>query len=246
LHLAATRAPGGALVARVELTMVVPEDDHLAVVGPSGIGKSTLAHLLVGLVADRRHQVRVGGVALEHIGEMALRRLFALVPQEAYVFAGTLWDNLVYLCPDASRERVDEAVARLGLRDLVDRLGGYQAMVGPEYAVLSAGERQLVTLVRTYLSPARVVILDEGTCHLDPAAEAVAEDAFAARPGTLIVIAHRVTSALRARRILVMDGRRPTLGTHADLLATSPLYRELLGHWHGAAGSLSRTRQPAG
>jgi ATP-binding cassette subfamily C protein len=108
-------------------------------------------------------------------------------------------------------------------------LGGYDAELDP--ATLSAGERQLVTLVRAYVSPARLVILDEASCHLDPAAEAVVEQAFARRPGTLIVIAHRISSALRAQRILVLDGTEVLHGTHEDLLERSALYRDLVGHW---------------
>src|SRR5439155_12445831 len=94
-----------------------------------------------------------------------------------------------------------------------------------------AGERQLIALVRAYLSPAPLVILDEATCHLDPTAERRAEEAFAARPGTVIVIAHRVSSALRARHVLVLDGTHAMAGDHPTLLAASPLYRDLLGHW---------------
>jgi ATP-binding cassette subfamily C protein len=116
---------------------------------------------------------------------------------------------------------------------LVARLGGYEAVVSP--ARLSAGERQLIALARAYLSPAPIVILDEATCHLDPAAEARAEAAFAERGGTLIVIAHRISSALRARRILVLDGTRAQAGSHASLLVSSPLYRDLVGYWNGAA-----------
>ena len=113
------------------------------------------------------------------------------------------------------------------------QIGGYEEEV--DASELSAGERQLITLVRAYISPARFVLLDEAACHLDPAAEARVELAFAARPGTLLVIAHRISSALRARRILVLDGAGVALGTHEDLLASSPLYRDLVGHWAGAA-----------
>jgi ABC-type multidrug transport system fused ATPase/permease subunit len=214
-----------------DLSIVVPEGGHLAIVGPSGIGKSTLASLLTGLVAPDRGQVRLGGMPLDRIGEEQLRHVMALIPQEAYVFAGTLRENLTYLTPDATEAELDRAVDAVGLRPVVRRSGGLDAMLGPDAVSLSAGERQLVALTRVYLSPARVVILDEGTCHLDPAAEATAEGAFAARPGTLIVIAHRITSALRANRILVMDGRRAVLGTHAELVADSELYRTLVGHW---------------
>jgi ATP-binding cassette subfamily C protein len=108
-------------------------------------------------------------------------------------------------------------------------LGGYDAELDP--ATLSAGERQLVTLVRAYVSPAWLVILDEASCHLDPSTEALVEEAFARRPGTFIVIAHRISSAIRAQRILVLDGTQVLHGSHADLLQRSGLYRDLVGHW---------------
>jgi ATP-binding cassette subfamily C protein len=97
--------------------------------------------------------------------------------------------------------------------------------------MLSAGERQLISAVRSYLSPAPLAVLDEATCHLDPPAEALVEEAFARRPGSLVVIAHRLSSALRARRILLMDGTTTLVGTHEELLAGSALYRDLVGYW---------------
>ncbi len=153
-----------------------------------------------------------------------------LLPQEAYVFAGTLAENIRYLRPAAARTELDVAADAVGLTPLVSRLGGYDAPVNP--AALSAGERQLIALTRAYLSPAPVAILDEATCHLDPAAEERAEAAFARREGTLIVIAHRITSALRARRVLVLDGIRAQAGDHESLLAGSAMYRDLFGHWN--------------
>jgi ATP-binding cassette subfamily C protein len=119
------------------------------------------------------------------------------------------------------------------LRSLVTRLGGYGAYVDP--AAISAGEWQLIALVRAYLSSARLALLDEATCHLDPSAEARAERAFADRPGTLVIIAHRMSSALRARRVLVLDGDRADIGTHDSLLRRSALYRDLAGYWEGTA-----------
>ena len=159
-----------------------------------------------------------------------------LIPQEAYVFVGTLAENLTYLRPGASPTDLDEVVDLVGLRPVVERLGGYDAVVSP--FALSAGERQLVALTRSYLSPAPLAILDEATCHMDPAAEARAEQAFAHRPGTLVVIAHRMSSAMRARSILVMDGTGTTLGTHQSLLVASPSYRDLVGHWDLAPADL--------
>lgn len=217
------------------LDLDLHEGQHLAIVGPSGIGKSTLAGLVAGLLRPLAGEIRLGGVPLAQIPAADLPRYRVLIPQEAYVFAGTLGENLGYLAPGASPAALDASVGAVGLRDLVRRLGGYHADLRP--AELSAGERQLIALARAHLSPARIAILDEATCHLDPAAAARAESAFAARPGTLIVIAHRISSALRADRVLVLDGGRAAIGDHAALLGCSPLYRDLVGHWFPQAAS---------
>ncbi|NVI87905.1 ABC transporter ATP-binding protein [Actinomadura sp. BRA 177] len=213
------------------LDLVVPQGDHLAVVGPSGIGKSTLAALIAGLVEPDEGEVLVEGRPAGDPG----RRV--LIPQEAYVFSGSVLDNLAYYAPDAGPAEVGRAVDALGLAGLVRDLGGYGAQVEP--GALDEARRQLIALCRAYLAPQPVVILDEAAYRLDAAAEARAEAAFARRPGTLIVIAHRISSAVRARRVLVLDGTRPYLGRHADLPAVCPLYRDLIGRWE--AGS-----QPAG
>jgi ATP-binding cassette subfamily C protein len=152
-----------------------------------------------------------------------------LIPQQAYVFRGTIDENLRYLHPPATPAERDRAVDAMGMGALVERLGGPEGELEP--GQLSAGERQLVSLARAYLSPAGLLVLDEATCHLDPVAEARVEQAFAARGDTLVVIAHRITSAERARRILLIDGTEVLVGTHLDLIERSPLYRDLVGHW---------------
>ncbi|MEU0934326.1 ATP-binding cassette domain-containing protein, partial [Embleya sp. NPDC005971] len=214
-----------------DLSMTVPPGSHLAVVGPSGIGKSTLAALLAGLLPPDQGTVSLAGRPGAAIG----RGTIAVVPQEAYVFAGSVHENLSYLDPDVTRAALDRAVRLVGAAELVARLGGYHAHLA-DPGTLSAGERQLIALARTYLSPARLVILDEATCHLDPPTEALAEAAFATRAGALVVIAHRIDSARRADRVLLMDGNRPILGTHHELLAESPLYRDLVGAWEHRPG----------
>ncbi|KAA6222169.1 ABC transporter ATP-binding protein [Streptomyces albofaciens JCM 4342] len=231
-----------------DLDLTVPDGGHLAVVGPSGIGKSTLAGLVAGLLEPDGGEVRRPAAADR-----------VLVPQEAYVFSGTVRDNVRYLCTDGRDGQEDRdgsdadllaAAEKIGAGALLARLGGPDGTLVP--AELSAGERQLIALVRAYLAPAPLVVLDEATCHLDPAAEARAERAFADRPGgTLIVVAHRISSALRAERVLVMDGTHARTGRHGDLLRRSELYRELAGGWAheepggGAAPRAAGPLQPA-
>lgn len=227
------------------LHLTVRRGEHLAVVGPSGIGKSTLAGVVSGLVTPDIGTVLLGGEPLtgRAAHELAERRV--LIPQQAYVFTGSVRDNLLHLRPDATSAELAHAVGVLGAEPLIHRLGGPEAVLDPR--TLSHGERQLLALCRAYLSPAPLVLLDEATCHLDPVAEERAEHAFAARAfadgarardGALIVVAHRLSSARRADRTLVLDGTTPRLGTHDELLTSSPLYRDLVGHWQ-------RTPRPA-
>ncbi|MFD3698402.1 ATP-binding cassette domain-containing protein [Streptomyces sp. NPDC058646] len=216
------------------LDLVLQPGEHLAVVGPSGIGKSTLLALLAGQLPPDRGTVLLAGAPARRSpgggsgGGPDVRR--TLLPQQAYVFTGTVRENLTHLCPGpVSAARAGAAAEALGAAGLVARLGGLDAPVDP--ARLSQGERQLLALTAAHLSPAPLLLLDEATCHLDPHAEARAERALAARPGTLVVVAHRVSSAIRADRVLVLDGTRAVCGSHAELPARSALYRDLVGMW---------------
>jgi ATP-binding cassette subfamily C protein len=213
------------------LDLVLPEGSHLAVVGPSGIGKSTLAGLVTGLVEPQAGVVRFGGVPVRSVAPELRHQRIALVPQETYLFTGTVRENLALLAPTASDAALLTAAAAVGASPLITRLGGLSGTVGHSGGGLSAGEAQLLASARVYASPADVVILDEAASALDPSAEAVVEQAFAARGGTLIVIAHRLSSALRADLVLLMDGGPPLLGSHNDLLAASPLYQDLMAAW---------------
>ncbi|MGY1439330.1 ATP-binding cassette domain-containing protein [Streptomyces reniochalinae] len=228
------------------LDLEVPAGGHLAVVGPSGAGKSTLALLAAGLLRPSHGEVRLSARTASATADGVLPvEQRVLIPQESYVFTGSVRENLSCLLPahcpppDAA---LSSAVEAVGAQALVRRLGGLAGHV--EAAALSAGERQQVALARAYLSPAPLAVLDEAGSHLDPAAEERAESAFAQRGGTLVVIAHRISSALRADRVLVLDGPRTRCGTHRELLACSPLYRDLTAGW--APHPLAAERQTAG
>ncbi|MFJ8005271.1 ATP-binding cassette domain-containing protein [Streptomyces fagopyri] len=209
------------------LDLTLHDGEHLAVVGPSGVGKSTLADVLAGDVPPDRGDVVLGGTAAGRLGPEELARVRVLLPQDAYVFAGELQENLRWLHPGASERDVMSAVRALGAAPLVERLGGLEATVDP--AALSAGERQILALVRAHLSPVRLVILDEATRHLDARSELQVEEAFRVRPGTVVTITHRPGPARGADRVLFLDGERALVGTHSELLSTAPGYRALVG-----------------
>ncbi|MFI1185282.1 ATP-binding cassette domain-containing protein [Streptomyces californicus] len=208
------------------LSLTIAPGEHLAVVGPSGSGKSTLAAVLAGVEPPTGGAVRWRGRPVRPVDAPSVR---VLLPQHAYVFTGSLRDNLRYLRPDARDREIADAAEAVGLEPLLSRLGSLDADVVPDR--LSQGERQLVALGRAYLAAPPLLILDEATSRLDPAAETRAELACAALPGALVVVAHRLSSARRAGRTLVMDGPRTRCGTPAQLLRSSALYRDLAGLW---------------
>lgn len=211
------------------LNLHLRRGERLAVVGPSGIGKSTLAGLLTGMLEPQAGRVLLGGVPIREIPAGVRHRMVALIPQEAYVFAGTVRDNVGLFAQTAMDGELRAAIEAVGAQPLVTRLGGLDGEIG--HGELSAGEAQLIAMARVYAGPFTVIVLDEATSHLDPPAEAHAERAFAARGGVLIVIAHRLSSALRADRVLVMDGHETALGTHLELMDSSDRYAQLMHAW---------------
>lgn len=217
-----------------DLDLDLVPGDHLAVVGPSGIGKSTVAGLLTGLMPPQSGVVALGGTPVHLVRPSVRHSRIALIPQETYLFTGTVRENLALFAPSATDAALLAAAEAVGADELVDRLGGLSAKLGHASSGLSAGEAQLLAVARVYACPAELVILDEATSHLDPAAEARVERAFAARGGILVVIAHRLTSALRAKKVLVMDGGPPLLGEHDELVRTSTIYADMMQAWQPA------------
>jgi|SRR5882757_2391255 len=213
-----------------EVDLNVRGGERFVVVGPSGAGKSTLANLLVGLDRPREGTIRIGGADVGTLEPEWLRRNVVLLPQEAYVFAGPVRENLAYLRPHATDEELTDACRAVGAAQLLGELGGLDATLGSA-AQLSEGQKQIITLARAYAAHASVVVLDEATCHLHPERERQAENAFAAADRTLVVIAHRMSSALRADRVALLHGASLEVGTHEELIARSALYADLVGHW---------------
>jgi len=205
--------------------------ERFVVVGPSGSGKSTMANLLVGLERTQSGTVTIGGADVGTLDPTWLRRAVTLLPQEAYVFAGTVRENLAYLHPPATDEELTDACRAVGADQLLGELGGIDATIGAA-AQLSEGQKQLIALARAYAARSRVVVLDEATCHLHPEKERRAEDAFGATGRTIVVIAHRMSSAIRADRVALLHGASLEVGSHEELVARSPLYADLIGHWN--------------
>lgn len=222
-------------IAGVDLT--IPSGQRVALVGETGSGKSTLVKLLARFYDPTAGTVSLDGVDLRTLDPGAYRRRLGYVPQEPYLFAGTIRDNLVYGNPDAPDELVDDAVAAVGLGDLVDGLAdGVDHWLVERGRSLSTGQRQLVCLARALVADPMLLLLDEATSNLDLASEARIERAMdiLSRGRTTVIIAHRLATAARADRILVMDaGRIVEDGSHAELLERDGRYAAL---WHAYEG----------
>ena len=209
--------------------------ESVAFVGPTGAGKSTMAKLVNRFYDPQGGRVLVDGVDVRDVTLHSLRSQIGVVPQEPFLFAGTIRDNLVFANPAATEADVDEAIDAVGLRELVDRLpAGMHTVVHERGQTLSAGERQLLALGRAFLSHPRVLVLDEATSSLDLRSETVVEQALTRllEGRTAILIAHRLTTARRADRIVVIeDGGIVEAGSHEELVARGGRYAAMYDTW---------------
>ena len=190
------------------INLTVEPGETVALVGQTGAGKSTLVKLIARFYDATGGQVLVDGTDVRDYDLASYRHQLGIVPQESYLFAGTVRDSIAYARPDASDAEVEAAARATGAHDMIIRLaGGYAHEVAERGRNLSAGQRQLIALARAQLADPAILLLDEATAALDLAAEAAVNHAIseltAAR--TTIVVAHRLTTAARADRIMVLD-----------------------------------------
>jgi ATP-binding cassette, subfamily B, bacterial len=222
------------------VTLRVARGERLALVGPTGAGKSTVAKLVARLYDPVDGTVSFGGVDLRRGTLASIRQRIVLTPQEGFLFSGSLADNVRIGRPDATDAEVAAALNRLGLLERFTALeNGLDTELRERGSRLSAGEKQLVSLARAALADPPVLILDEATSSLDPGTEVEVEGALErlSEGRTVIVIAHRLSSAVRADRVAVIDGGRLVeLGTHDDLLAAGGRYTELYAAWLSGVG----------
>jgi ATP-binding cassette subfamily B protein len=220
------------ILRRVSFT--VPRGKRTALVGPSGAGKSTILALIERFYDPTAGTVRLGGVDVRALDRKELRSQIGYVEQDAPVLAGTLAENLRIGSPNATNAECIEVLHAVNLTDVLDRNEfGLEAPVGEDGVMLSGGERQRLAIARALLAAPPILLLDESTSSLDGRNEQLLRQAIdaVAENRTLLVIAHRLSTVVDSDQIVVLDkGEVVGVGTHSELVATTPLYKELAKH----------------
>lgn len=227
-----------------DVDLHIAAGETIAFVGATGAGKSTIAKLVTRFYDPTSGRVLIDGHDLRDITLTSLRRQLGLVPQEPFLFTGTIGDNVGFARPGASDDEIRQAIAAVGLEELIDRLpSGIDTPVHERGQSLSSGERQLIALARAFLAAPRVLVLDEATSNLDLKSETKVEAALDVllQGRTAILIAHRLSTAMHADRIIVVDeGRIAESGPHDDLVARDGPYAAMFRTWTTSTTSAGR------
>jgi ATP-binding cassette subfamily B protein len=209
-------------------------------VGPTGAGKSTIAKLISRFYDPDKGEILVDGYDLRDVQLESLRKQIAVVPQEPFLFNGSIKENVIFARPDANEKDIEKACDAVGLTDLISRLpNGVDSAIHERGASLSAGERQLLALARAFLCQPRLLILDEATSNLDLLSESSIEKALdnLLEDRTSIIVAHRIATAMRADRIAVVDnGSILEIGTHEELVRLNGKYATMYETWAQQGG----------